>query len=878
MSERTIHDLDARGTVRDWLLAGPWTDPVADLDDHLDADSDPFGPRGRWVLTNGPDAAALKRRLAAAHPLPTEAPSDPSEGAEVAWAGRRGRWRRARAGEDGLLDTSAFCFTPTYRLQLAGVLLEVDQADRRRLVVASTGPTAVFVDGELIDTDATVTYMEPAERELVVDLPSRTTPVVVASWNVGFREVRQVLRLRICGLPARVIVPSPGADPRAARLAEQALDALAFPRWGADQPTAPVAGIDGTALRVSGPRGREVIDLAGGLATLALAPAEEDRDEPLTASMLATGERHLTLRVDRDDAPVGREAALAWLPEDYVAEPRGEPDQWQAALLAHAGDRTGSAAAELARVVQGAGHVRPEGLEQALTSVTQRADCADFELLGLLHLWHRCPAPAWDDKLRAQVADAVTGFRFWLDQPGLDCMCFFTENHQLVFHSAEALAGEAFADATFGNAGISGQAHAELGRSRCRDWIGRRLRGGFSEFDSNAYLAIDLLALVSLVEFSRDRDLAALAEALADKILFSLATNSWRGIHGSSHGRSYAQTLRSGRLEETAPLQRIAWGMGTLNDALLPATVLATAQRYAIPAAVRAAGAHIPDAWWGLQRYQGTYRFDRDLLEREWESAAVVWRTPDVMLASVQDYRCGLPGLQEHVWGATLGPETHVFVTHPANSATHSAARPNYWAGNRILPRARQDRDALIALYRIGVDDPMRFTHAWFPTCHMDDWRESDGWFVGRRGGGYVAVTADVPLRLLERGENARQELRPDGPGTAWVCQVGRAATHGSFAAFTASLRRPCFGDQVRYDTPDERHLELGWDTGWRVDGRPQPIEDFPHLRNPFTHTPMGAPTMRIRVGDLVHELDLAAGRRVGQEQRTMARGRKDAN
>jgi len=36
-----------------------------------------------------------------------------------------------------------------------------------------------------------------------------------------------------------------------------------------------------------------------------------------------------------------------------------------------------------------------------------------------------------------------------------------------------------------------------------------------------------------------------MATAMIDRLLFSLAVSSWRGIHASSHGRAHAQTLRS---------------------------------------------------------------------------------------------------------------------------------------------------------------------------------------------------------------------------------------------------------------------------------------------------------------------------------------------
>ncbi|HEY0497393.1 MAG TPA: hypothetical protein VGD48_16730 [Kutzneria sp.] len=96
------------------------------------------------------------------------------------------------------------------------------------------------------------------------------------------------------------------------------------------------------------------------------------------------------------------------------------------------------------------------------------------------------------------------------------------------------------------------------------------------------------------------------------------------------------------------------------------ATALATAVRYQLPPASSVSElARISSA--------GEDHFVHDLLSRPYHSDVVVYKTSDVMLSIVEDYRPGLPGLQEHVWGATLGPETQVYVTHAANSS----ARPN---------------------------------------------------------------------------------------------------------------------------------------------------------------------------------------------------------
>ena len=782
MTGRTAHRLDESGTVRDWLVAGAWGEPVTSLDDLVTSDGSPWGPDGRWVLTNGPDVAPLKSRLHRAAPLREEQPLPAiSEGGTVSYQGPDGTvhedaWRRVHTAEDGLLDWSEFCFTPECRVALAATALEVDQAEWRQLRLASTGPTLLYVNGACVARSDSVSYMEPAEHSTPVWLEPGVNEVVVCSWQVGFRECRQIARLRVDGLPARIVLPSPGADERIAQLAEQVLDSVGSPSWACFGTEVELRGPDGPALRVEVGGVSERVRLSGGRASVAL-PAPDAVAARGSASMLSTGEMVLRVFLDDDRSPVFREFPVRQLPSQCRTEPVGNAENWRTELLEHARTQPNACAAALASAALDGDHLlSPDALDRSLWMLENRADCADFEAVGLLNLWHRLPDRAWPDGLRARVEEALRGFKYWIDQPGLDAMCYFTENHQLVWHTAELLAGQTFADEVFGNTGWTGAQHAEHGRELVEQWLARKLAHGFSEFDSNAYVAVNVLALVSLVEFAQDVKIARMAAGLLDKTLFTLAVNSWRGAHACAHGRSYVQTQRSARLEETASIMWVCWGTGALNSATLPATVLATARRYQVPEAIVAAAHELPEEWHGRQRYEGEYRARHDLLSRPYSSDLVVYKTPDVMLSSVQDYRSGLPGLQEHVWGAVLGPETQVYVTHAPNSATHSSARPNAWAGHRVLPRARQHADTVLAVYDIPENDPMGFTHAWFPLSTMDEWVESGQWIAGRRGAGYAALATEDGCRFLTSGPNAWQELRANGSGLAWVCVVGSGA------------------------------------------------------------------------------------------------------
>lgn len=877
-TERTVHALDRNGFVRDWLTAPAFATPCLDLHDVLDADGSPWGEDGRWVLTNGPDVAPLKRRLYRRHPLALEqALPQVLDGAAFSWRlamqgeAREVRWERRHTGADGMLDWSEFCFTPEYRQAIAATVLEVDQAEYRTLEVGCTGPIAVFVNGELVSLTDDFTYMEPHRQDIRVRLRSGLTAIHLVTWQVAFRECRHVASLRVAGLPVRVVLPAAGADEYRSAAAESMLDQVGSTPWASTDGTVTLTGPVGARYLVSadGDAPRAVV-LTNGSARLPL-PGEQVEEidaGDATASMLSTGESVLTVRVDDPAAPVARQLRAARVPSAQRPNPVGsDPAIWRAELLRHVALGVPGVARALARYALEPGvQLRDADLAPALQMIESRSDCADFEAVGLVHLWRRLGAESWSPSQRDRVRRALLAFKYWIDQPGLDAMCYFTENHQFVWHTAESLIGELFPDEQFTNTGWTGRRHAEHGSRLAEEWMRRKLAGGFSEFDSNAYLAIDSLALVSWIELAADDTLRQMAEALLDKALLTLAGNSWHGVHGAAHGRSYVPTLRSSRFEETAPIMWTLWGAGSLNTAVLPATALATATSYRIPDLIRAVATELPDEWDGRQVYRGAYRPHHDLLDRPYGSDLRVWRTPDAMLSSVQDYRSGLPGLQEHVWGATLSSEVQVFATYPAADSNSSSARPNAWAGHRVLPRVHQHRDTVLALHRIPESDWFGSTHLWFPTPHLDEWVVHGSWLAGRVGDGFVAVATAGGCRPTTTGDEAGQTWLPVGDGLAYVSTVGRAATDGSFDDFVSALAEPTFThDSVSWHARDGRTLALSWPGAFTVNGSAaiDLATESPHLDNPAVHLPFNADQLEATWRGHKLVLDLEHGRRI---------------
>ena len=192
-----------------------------------------------------------------------------------------------------------------------------------------------------------------------------------------------------------------------------------------------------------------------------------------------------------------------------------------------------------------AGIIPLEAVELACSFLEKRYDCADFYAIDLLVLYFLyADHPALRAQVKERIERAFLDFKFWIDEPGLDAMCYHTENHQILFHVSAYLAGELWPERIFPNSGLSGR-RQEARAPRIAEWIRRRLGGAFSEWDSSSYLALDAYAMLALVEFAGSARLCQMAAALLDKIFFSLACQSWRGVHGCTHGRAYASTLKS---------------------------------------------------------------------------------------------------------------------------------------------------------------------------------------------------------------------------------------------------------------------------------------------------------------------------------------------
>ncbi len=268
------------------------------------------------------------------------------------------------------------------------------------------------------------------------------------------------------------------------------------------------------------------------------------------------------------------------------------------------------------------------------------------------------------------------------------------------------------------------------------------------------------------------------------------------------------------------------------------------------------------------------------------------WRSPEVMLSTAQDYRPGDFGMQYHAWQATLDPDAFVFATGPTNDVNES---PNlewpdsdgYWTGG-VQPRSAQVERVGIHLYAPQFESPDAppldefayepYTHAFFPREHFDEVASRDGWTIGRRDDGYVALFSWRDTRwqrydpevLAARGFTDTFDLvAPGGPDNVWIVEVARSADWDSFDAFVDAVAgaevevtplgadgATAKGFDVVYESPQQGMVSFGWSKPLTVDGDEIALHDYPRMDNPWTHVDRGSLEYDVRDGEFGLDLD----------------------
>lgn len=445
-------------------------------------------------------------------------------------------------------------------------------------------------------------------------------------------------------------------------------------------------------------------------------------------------------------------------------------------------------------------------IEKSLHRVNERLDCGDFVIPGFLTILYRYQSsPLLTPDIINQLEDAVLNFKYWIDEPGVDTNlpCYFTENHQVLFHSIEYLAGQLYPDRIFTNNGETGEWHRNHGLTYLKRWLTWRKRFGFSEWLSNGYYAEDMLGLIILANLAEEEEIRSQVAGLMELLFFDIAIHSFKGNFCATNGRMYNAPTMNPDFSASNAMAAEQWGVGYVNGGLEPTAILLAVYDYQCSDVICQIAQNPPAESENKQRmslnvedserygidpsdfdnimlYWSLHTFyHRRVIENsrkfcpEWYNidAAVTanlekfrmceaigihtdpdpnssaltqveiysYKTQDYMLSCAQDYRKGRGNFQQHIWQATLGGRAIVFATHPGSGEYNG--RPNYFVGNGCMPKTTAYKNVLISIHRIPANSSHGLcTHAYFPQGEFDEVTMENGWIFGKKDEGYVAL------------------------------------------------------------------------------------------------------------------------------------------
>lgn len=218
---------------------------------------------------------------------------------------------------------------------------------------------------------------------------------------------------------------------------------------------------------------------------------------------------------------------------------------------------------------------------QVLNKINARLDCSDFSMHSVLRLVYQFDPnrkvstpngkaialqyPPSREALDA-ARETILHFKYWPDEPGIDSMCTWTENHQILFASAGYLAGQIYPDAVFFNSGETGRQKMATNKPRILRWMDLRFRSGFSEWLSHVYYEEDLAPLLSLHDLCEDIEIRTKAAQIIDLMLLDVVLNQYKGLLGCTHGRSYEKQKKWAAGESTITMTKLLFGRGIYTN------------------------------------------------------------------------------------------------------------------------------------------------------------------------------------------------------------------------------------------------------------------------------------------------------------------------
>ena len=391
--------------------------------------------------------------------------------------------------------------------------------------------------------------------------------------------------------------------------------------------------------------------------------------------------------------------------------------------------------------------------------------------------------------------------------------------------------------------GHSTTANYRAARRFLFDFAVRVGRQGLTEFDSPTVLHEFITPLLLIHDFAVARELRAAAAATLDVLLADYLTESLRGTYCGAHAAvDTADTIRTGDRARgyhyifaggiDAPKPTPSWLVATAYTQYRPDPVLrgiandrrnpfVHQERKPGPTPTRDRGVGSPSTrrytymteYFGMGSLQGGIHFP--VQQHSWD---VSWRS-DSANATL---------FAVHPSWSEAELTSYIPGSSPQRLAEAEDAQRDYrsadkWVSASPHERLLQDKNALLAVYRLPEDTPHREVDLYWPDALA---RTRDGeWWFGRDRDFYVAVWLSGPVQTIDAHDHTRLRSRSEAVGVVVLCgharlqdddQSGGVRNFDRFRGRVLGQPTPRFvtdaeNTSLSYRTPDHRELNLSY-------------------------------------------------------------------
>jgi hypothetical protein len=489
--------------------------------------------------------------------------------------------------------------------------------------------------------------------------------------------------------------------------------------------------------------------------------------------------------------------------------------------------------------------------------ITFQSDCSDFLLNLLLRSLLLYPDRITPDN-RDRIRRAVIGGRYYGGHRVNYPMFYNSENHHMNWVTAELLGAQIFPGETFTFDGRTAKAHYDRARFLAANWIDRRARWGYSEWNSSAYMGINLMSLLNLADFAQDPVIRRLATDATTKLLADLAADSLYGGVWGAQARAYEPQVFRGYDQPAATALVMLLGAGDPAQLLVTGGVgeIVATTSYSPPAWLCRLASDPAAPLLNEERHRGEgdlfytcrsafwrppYELTNEEARQQFapeslsDAAIRTERTKDYLVsASILPLSHRKIDEQALYWMGSLRGVVSILVTQPFKPGV-PRGEERYWAGISCVPRCFLHDGAVAAVYSAGPNSA-EFTHAHFPTPDLDEWFQRGRWFFGRSQEAYVAFRAPDGATLTASGRWAGREILAPGSNAAWLTVFGSKTRDGDFSGFAArceALPVTEAPDRLAIEwTAAGSRIRVSHAEGVMLNGKPFSCAQWPQLNN----------------------------------------------